>query len=200
MQTMLEALLAGGIGDGKGGNIKPVAFAKVDVTNDAELEAAVAIFGGCLWGVNLQTAQQRQTDQSPPRWDYDQSGEWGGHAVMNGKFEAGGPGVDAEVISWGRDIETTDAFRGRQLEEAWIVIFPWHLEHPAFLAGVSLQALAAEYHALTGDELLIPAPSPKRSRAGAADIALWNATELYARQSTHVAKALRAWATAKKLT
>jgi hypothetical protein len=41
LQTMLEAALVNGYG-----TIKPVAFAKVDHTNEAEVQAAVAIFGG----------------------------------------------------------------------------------------------------------------------------------------------------------
>src|SRR5436190_16980905 len=45
MQTMLEALAAGGIG----GGFKPVAFAKVDVTRVDEVRAAIAIFGGVLF-------------------------------------------------------------------------------------------------------------------------------------------------------
>ena len=49
MQTMLESLLSGGIGNGQGTRIKPIAFAKVDVTSDDELSAAASIFGGALW-------------------------------------------------------------------------------------------------------------------------------------------------------
>jgi hypothetical protein len=35
-----------------------------------------AIFGGVLHGVDLETAQQDQTDSG--LWDYQRSGEWGG--------------------------------------------------------------------------------------------------------------------------
>lgn len=205
MQTMLEALLSGGIGDGKGGKIKPVAFAKVNVDDDGELKAAVAIFGGCLWGVNLETAQQAQTDAKPPKWDHKASGEWGGHAVLNGKYEPEGSGVDAEVISWAQDVETTDAFRAKQLEEVWVPIFPWHLEHPAFLAGIDVQALAAEYKALTGKELPIPAPAPSPEPGGVeaseADHHLWEGVEewvigSHGKTTRPVAAKLLAWATA----
>lgn len=156
MQTMLEALLSGGIGDGSGGVIKPVAFAKVKVTSDDELEAANAIFGGTLWGVTLETAQQAQTDAKPPVWDYKASGTWGGHAILNGKYNA----QDEEVISWGLDVQTTEAFRQHQLEEAWVVIWQWNLDNPAFLAGVDVQKLADDYKALTGKTLPVPTPAP----------------------------------------
>jgi hypothetical protein len=67
MQTLLELALEYGIG-GK----KPLAFAKVDAGNLDELHAAVEIFGGVLLGVDLETAQQSQTDNG--RWDYKKSG------------------------------------------------------------------------------------------------------------------------------
>jgi hypothetical protein len=80
MQTMLDALLKGGIG-----GRKPLAFAKVDVLNLDEVRAAIAYFGCVLDGVDLQTAQQRETDAGGP-WDYDSSPEWGGHAITSGKY------------------------------------------------------------------------------------------------------------------
>jgi hypothetical protein len=200
MQTMLEELLKNGIGDGKGGKVKPVAFAKVDVNSDPELEAAVAIFGGVLWGVNLETAQEAQTNATPPKWDFKKSGEWGGHAVLDGAYETG---QLEDVISWALRVETTAAFRSNQLEEAWVVIFPWHLEHPAFQAGVDVAALAVAYKALTGKELVIPAPTPvpvPTVNPSALDHVLWAAVRTWALNRRHsgttstIAAALRNWA------
>ena len=216
MQTMLEALLSGGIGNGTGGKVKPVAFAKVNVTSDDELEAAVSIFGGVLWGVNLMTAQQSQTDAKPPKWDYQRSGEWGGHAVLNGAYESG---ALEDLISWAIRVETTAGFRQHQLEEAWVVIWPWNLEHPAFQAGVDVSALAAAYNALTGKTLPIPAPSPTPSPTptptptptpsgdspSAADRTLWSEVQAWAQDHHHagttkpISAGLLAWAKAKGL-
>jgi len=152
MQTMLEALHSGGIGD-----VKPLAFAKVDESSDAELDAAVSIFGGVLWGVNLLTAQQDQTDQG--EWDYSKSPEWGGHAIVNGAFDEGTKIED--VISWGLRVKTTSPFRKHQLEEAWVVIWQWNIDHPAFQEGIDVQALADAYHTLTGVTLPdLPPPGP----------------------------------------
>lgn len=221
MQTMLEALLKDGIGDGKGGVIRPVAFAKVNVKDDAELDAAVSIFGGVLWGVDLMVAQQAQTDASPPKWDYKKSGEWGGHAIVNGKFnESTG---DAEVISWDIDVQSTAAFRQKQLEEGWVVIWQWNIDHPAFQQGVDMAALRSAYKALTGKDLPqvgptpvptppappAPAPdptppSPDPSPADATDRALWEAVSAWTAQR-HVganhkaAVAVRSWAETKGL-
>jgi hypothetical protein len=157
MQTMLEAWLHDGAGhDENGKPIRPVAFAQVDVGNDDELEAAVAIFGGVIWGVDLQAAQSNQTDAGGP-WDYvPRSGPWGGHAIPCGAYARD----RQRVISWALDLETTDAFRRHCLEEAWVVVLPWHLDHPAFLAGIDLGELAAAYRELTDRELPLPAPAP----------------------------------------
>ena len=199
MQTMLEALLSGGIGDGTGNKIKPIAFAKVDVSSDDQLTAAVSIFGGVLWGVDLEVAQQTQTNAH--KWDYKKSGEWGGHAVLNGAYETGSL---EDVITWGERVQTTQAFRQHQLQEAWIVVWPWNLDHPGFQAGIDLTALAAAYKALTGRDLpAAPAPQPQPP-ATDPDAALWAATKTWAGKShsgdtAKVAAALKTWAAAKKL-
>jgi len=198
MQTMCEALLTGGIGA-----IKPIAFAKVNATDAAELESAVSIFGGCLWGVNLETAQQTQTEASPPKWDHKKSSEWGGHAVLNGAYESGSL---EDVESWAIRVQTTAAFRASQLEEAWVVIFQWHLDHPAFQAGVDVQALAAAYQSLTGKTLPTPAPTPSPTPtptpAGDGDAELWAALkpwteERHVGDNHRAAMAAKAWASAR---
>ncbi|MCM3884170.1 hypothetical protein [Frankia sp. R82] len=153
MQTMLQAVQAGGIG-----GVQSLAFAQVDVGNDDELDAAISLFGGILWGVDLEVAQQAQTDAHPPVWDYRRSGEWGGHAVLAGAYRAGRD----DVITWAERVSTTAAFRRRQLQEAWVVIWPEHLGSAVFQAGVDLAALAADYQELTGRPFptVTPAPVP----------------------------------------
>lgn len=145
MQTMLEALLKDGIG-----GRKPLAFAKVDVTNLDEVRAAIAYFGCVLFGIDLQLGQQDDSDPGGV-WDYEPSREWGGHAIVAGKYTSRTePGVpDFSAITWAFTIGMTDAFCAHQLEEAWVVIWPEHLTHPDFLAGVDINALAAAYTALT---------------------------------------------------
>lgn len=205
MQTMLEALLSDGIG-----GVKPIAFAKVDVSSDDELAAAVSIFGGVLWGVDLQTAQQTQTDSG--YWDYKRSGAWGGHAIVSGAYEAD---LHHDVISWGERLYTTAAFRRHQLEEAWVVVWQWNLDHPAFQQGIDLSSLKSAYKALTGRDLPVsptpspapsPTPAPTPAPSGDADAALWSAVEHWAVDERHTgenkaaAAAVRAWAAAKHLT
>jgi hypothetical protein len=162
MQTMLEELLKGGIG-----GVKPLAFAKVDVHQIDELRAAIAIFGGLLYGVDLQVSQQAQTDAK--LWDWKRSGEWGGHAILAGRYTGSAGGDDIGVVTWGQIVGTTDAFEAHQLEEAWIVIWPEHLGTEAFQAGVDKAKLATSYQALTGRPFPVappaPAPSPEPAAA-----------------------------------
>jgi hypothetical protein len=156
MQTMLEALLKGGIEDRK-----PIAFAKVDETNHDDLLAAIAIFGGVLLGVDLQIAQQSQTNHL--LWDYKESGEWGGHAIYCGRYsDPSGSSKDrTAVITWAEVVDMTDSFIENQLGEAWVVIWPEHLGTKAFQDGIDAQQLAADYEQLTGKVLPVPdGPEP----------------------------------------
>jgi len=153
MQTMLEAVHADGIG-----STRCLGFAKVDVTDLAEVRASIATFGSLLLGVDLETAQETQTDRR--LWDYRQSSEWGGHAVLAGRYTSARTGDDVGVVTWAEVVGTTDEFWERQVEEAWLVIWPEHLGTVEFLTGVDVAALAAEYEALTGRQFPAPLPVP----------------------------------------
>lgn len=151
MQDMLSEVVKNGIG-----GVKALGFAKVDHTNPEEINAAIAIFGFMLYGVNLETAQQMQSGV----WDFvDGSAEWGGHAVMGGRYAAGAHGV----VTWAEVVDMTDIFVQRQLEEAWVIVWPEHLKDDAFLKGVNMDAFKADYEALTGRPFpgdVPPAPAP----------------------------------------
>ena len=150
LQEMLGVLLKGGLG-GK----FPVAFAAVDHTNQQELEAAINTFDGVLLGVDLQVSQQKQSDAKTPVWDYaSPHSEWGGHAILSGKYVDSSGRVT--VISWAEHIDTTSKFREEQLDEVWVVVWPEHLTRP----GVDVNALAAAFLALTGKSLPVPPPAP----------------------------------------
>lgn len=149
LQQMLEQVQSGGIG-----GIRCVAFAKIDVTDHETLRAATAIFGGVLYGVNLQTTQDQQTNSGT--WDYAPSSEWGGHAVPGGQYDAD----SLRIVTWAQLVDMTDAFVTHQADEAWVVIWPEHFGSKAFLEGVDTTRLAVLYLALTGEHLPAPAPSP----------------------------------------
>ena len=155
IQTALETLVRDGGPDG----VKAVAFAKVDHTNDAEVNAAIAIFGSVWTGVTVTQANQEQF-AAGEAWDYDpNSPVEGGHSVITGGYDP----KSRDFITWAAETRFTEAFWAHQVEEAWIVIWPEHLGQASFLAGVDLAALAADYEALTGKTAPFgpnPAPNP----------------------------------------
>lgn len=148
MQTACATLVKQGIG-----GVRALGFAKVDHTNLGELNAAIAIFGSVLFGVTVASAQQDQFDQGE-QWDYVKGSPIeGGHAIHTGGY---GPGFQS--VTWGREITLTAHFWSHQVEEAWAVIWPEHLASRAFIAGMDLATLAADFLAITGRPF--PAPVP----------------------------------------
>lgn len=194
MQTMCEALMAGGVG-----GVKPLCFAKVNAGNEGELRAAIAIFGSILLGVDLEEAQQ-----SGSVWDYKPSAEWGGHAICSGRYNqtAGRMGV----VTWGSVVDMTDAFLSHQLSEAWVVVWPEHLGTVAFWEGIDVATLAADYTALTGKAFPIPVPTPapastpttNADETFAAVLRPWVATR-HSGANKVAAKAAKIWLAAKGL-
>ena len=166
MADMLDEVHKNGIGSGTA-KTTCVAYAQVNVSNLDEVRAAIAIFGTISTGADMQRAQQAQTNAGGP-WDYSPSPLWGGHAFLVGQYTgdttAGRP--DLGAITWGTPLGITDKFWVNQVKEGWVVIWPEHLTNRSFLTGIDQTALAANYKALTGQDLPInptpppPAPSP----------------------------------------
>jgi hypothetical protein len=164
------------------GGIKAVAYASVDITSEAEVQAAIDIFGDLHLGVSLQTAQQRQTNTG--LWDYKKSGVWGGHAVLAGSYTGATAGKDISVITWATPVGMTDAFWAKQVDEAWVVIWPEHLGTAQFQLGINTDALNSAYMSLTGQPGPFtqpsPTPSPVPPAPSTADADLWAAAKRWA--------------------
>lgn len=160
IQTLLELLTKTGGPDG----VKAVAFASVDHRNAAEVKAAIAIFGYVWTGLNVLDVNMSQFDAGQP-WDYDPSSPVdGGHSVIAGGYGPPGTGAlggDERFITWAAETSFTDRFWSRNVEEAWVVVFPEHLGSKAFLAGIDQAQLAADYQAITGKPLPLPPAPPK---------------------------------------
>lgn len=158
MSTMLSAAVAGGVG-----GAKPLAFAQVDATSIEEMRAAVAIFGGVLWGSDLQSAQESQFTHHQD-WDYvPGSGDWGGHATLTGKYlDSPDDRIDRmTTITWEVPKACTNAFINHSVQEAWVVVWPENVGSSQFQQGIDQTALASDFQALTGQTLdLGPTPSP----------------------------------------
>jgi hypothetical protein len=153
VQTGLEYLHAHGGPDG----VKAVAFAKVDHTKIAEVDAALAIFGGLWLGITVLDANQTEFSEGKPWTDVHNSQIDGGHAIL-----AGGYVPQVTFVTWGKETKFASSFwkgvvQGAPLvEEAWVVVWPEHLGSKAFLEGVDLSKLASDYQALTGSALALP--------------------------------------------
>ena len=154
VQTGLEYLHANGGPDG----VKAVAFAKVDHTNTAEVDAALAIFGGIWLGIMVLDANQQQFASGKAWTDVSGSKIDGGHAILGGGYVP-----DVKFITWAQETAFAPSFwkgsaQGTPLvEEAWVVVWPEHLGSTEFLQGVDLTQLAADYQAVTGNPLVLPA-------------------------------------------
>jgi hypothetical protein len=188
MKQMLTDAVKHGFGD-----TQVLGFAEVDVKDPEEIEAAVAIFGGVLLGLDLHQAQSDQLASGV--WDYvSDSPEWGGHAVLEGAYEAD---EDEDVITWAQRCAMTRAFVQNQRSEAYVVILRDHLGSEQFLAGFDLQKFAAAYEQITGRSF--PADVPPAPGAGPEDILDTDAIRNWAFSKRHsgiakvVAAALREW-------
>lgn len=174
MTVMLSALVKGGIeithADGTAETVRPLCFAKYPAAID-DVRAVTDIFGGTLFGLDLETAQQSQTNAG--LWDYKKSPEWGGHATVGGAYTSDTQAHEADesLVTWAEVVGTTDAFIARQLQEAYAVVFAPLWDHPAFQAGIDQQALAADYQAVTGRPLPLPSPVPPTPAPGPAALA-----------------------------
>jgi hypothetical protein len=150
VQTGLEFLHSTGGPDG----VKAVAFAKVDHTKLAEVEAALAIFGGLWLGIQVLAANQQEFTEGKPWTDVRGSAIDGGHAILGGGY-----GADIQFITWAKETSFAESFwngvvAGNPLvQEAWAVIWPEHLGTKSFEEGVDQAQLAADYQAITGSPL-----------------------------------------------
>lgn len=159
LQTLLEHLVLHGGPDG----VKAVAFAEVDPRNVDEVKAAVAVFGYVWTGTMVLAVNQEQFAEGQP-WQYDPHSEVvGGHSIVTGGYGAAAPdaapalGGDEKFVTWAAETSFTDEFWLKEVDQAWVVVWPEHLSSKAFLEGVDLAALKADFEDITGR------PFPARS-------------------------------------
>jgi hypothetical protein len=155
VQTGLEYLHTNGGPDGA----KAVAFAKVDHNNLDQVKAALSIFGGLWLGIQVLDANQKQFAEGQPWTDVTNSAIDGGHAILGGGYTP----ADIKFITWAQETEFDLSFwngavNGTSLvQEAWVVVWPENLGTTQFQEGINLDALKADYKALTGSSLVLPA-------------------------------------------
>jgi hypothetical protein len=142
-------------GGGLDGDYVVASVSLADIS-DPSIYAAINEFGGVLFAVDLQTAQQSQTDAG--YWDYRRSGAWGGHAILSGKYTKSDKRI--HVVTWQKDVYTTAAFRKYQLSEVWLPVWKSAVDSGKFFANVDQAQFLADYKAITGQDFPVPIPVP----------------------------------------
>jgi hypothetical protein len=125
---------------------KILAFAPLDHTNPAEVDAAVAAFHGAYVGVNLTADADQLFNQQQP-WTIangEQADPSDGHCIV--KVKADGSKLDGWV-TWGAVQESTLLWTAACLDEAWVII----TQDDAASGNVDLAALRADIDALKGE-------------------------------------------------
>lgn len=147
-QTLLSYLHHVGGPDG----VKAVAYARVDPMNEAEVDAAVGIFGAVWVDSLVQQAQMEQFRAGAP-WDYVAgSPQLGGHATLGGGYSYGRLNSIGSV-TWADTVRMTDLYRQSCIDALWVVIWPEHLYDKAFRQGIDTSKLSDYFRAITGRSL-----------------------------------------------
>jgi hypothetical protein len=140
--------------------VAPLAFAKVDHTDQEEVEAAISIFGYLWTGFNVQEANMDDFRDGMP-FDYHPGSKWiGGHSVILGGYDSDHVGTDQTMATWAKESGFTERGWLNLVDECWAVIWPEHLGTAQFQIGIDRVKLAATYLALTGRVLPLPEPPP----------------------------------------
>ncbi len=124
-----------------------LAFAPVDHTSPAAVDAAMAAFHGAYVGVNLTDDADSLFGQGQP-WTTaggEQPDPSDGHCIV--KVAADGSEFDTWV-TWGAAQKSTLAWTAACLDEAWVII----TQEDADAASLDIAALRADIDALHGKE------------------------------------------------
>ena len=154
IQTLLESLIQQPGPDGS----KAVAFASVNPANVDEVKAAIAIFGYVWSGIDVQNQNMKQFAASEPWTWTPKSKDAGGHSVITGGYgwSPSAPiGEDERFITWATETGFTDNYWDNGVDEAWVVIWPEYFGSTAFLEGIDLAQLQADYQEITGEQLTV---------------------------------------------
>ena len=150
IQTFLEYLQA---------NNYIVGFARIDYTNDREMQAAIYLGLGIITGVVLDQAQMTQFESGV--WDnVPGSPVDGGHCIPLGGYASS----EYTCVSWAKLVQCTKAFINNQMDEAWFVLTQDHINHPNFRNSFNLAGFSQAVSEITGGKIVIPVPEPALSQ------------------------------------
>lgn len=140
------------------GGHKILAFAKLDPTNPAEIQAAIDVFGAVMVGIQFPASAMKQFNAGKP-WSIlsRDGGIEGGHAIHVGQYDDKG----YDLTTWGKVQQMTPGFSAKYVDEAWAVITPeWLTAAGTNPDGIDLHGLGEELAILTGQPNPFPDPTP----------------------------------------
>jgi hypothetical protein len=149
---------------------KILAFAQVDHTSPAEMEAAAALFGEVLLAINFPNSAMTQFNAGKP-WDVvrNDGGIEGGHAICSARYDSAAK--QWTVITWGKEQPVTFAFLAKYLEESWVAISPeWIAANGKTPSGLDLAGLGEAFASLTGEPNPFPNDPPQPPVSALEDI------------------------------
>lgn len=130
---------------------KPLAYARVDVSNLREVKQAIATFGQLYCGFNVPSSAMQQFNAGMPWSVVKGSRNEGGHCVTVGAYTEDGP----DAVTWGRVQHMTWDFWATYFDECWVQFGPDDLNKKTGRDhfGLDLATLKADFGALTGRRL-----------------------------------------------
>jgi hypothetical protein len=149
---------------------KILAFAQVDHTSPAEMEAAAALFGEVLLAINFPNSAMTQFNAGKP-WDVvkNDGGIEGGHAICSARYDAAAK--QWTVITWAKEQPVTFAFLAKYLDEAWVAVSPeWVAANGKTPSGLDLAGLGEAFASLTGEPNPFPNDPPQPPVSALEDI------------------------------
>lgn len=135
-----------------------LAFAKVNLSNVAQVKQATALFGQIYCGFNFPASAMDQFNNGQPWTVVKGARIEGGHCVTIGAYDATG----LECVTWGATQRMTWAFFEKYFDEAWVIVTPDFVDATSGndALGQSLYQLGQEFALLTGKPNPIPQPTP----------------------------------------
>lgn len=120
-------------------------FATVNVSNLAEVRAAVALFGGLYIGVQLPQSAMDAVDAGAPWINVSDQNILGGHAVPIVAYDTNG----LTCITWGKPQRMTWDWFAKYCDEAYVVLSPdWIANSGQAPSGFDLAQLNLDLKAL----------------------------------------------------
>lgn len=126
---------------------KIFAFAKVDLSDEAEVKRAISTFGQVYCGFNVPGTAMDQFNEGKP-WSVVKGSQIeGGHCVTIGAYDAD----TYTAVTWGATQKMTKGFFKTYFDEMWVIVTEDMIDAKSGLDkyGLSLAALKVDFAALT---------------------------------------------------